>query len=523
VVDHFLRLKLRLLANSFRRSPVQVIGMIIAVLYGLGTAVLVIAGLVALRFADVDIARSATVVFGSLVVVAFTVLPLVLGVDDILDPRRFALFGIRTTKLAAGLALAALVSVPALVIIAVALALLATWSRDPLAEGLAAATVIPIVATCVLSSRIATSVGSLVLSSRRARDVAGFIGVLLLIALVPAVAALAAVDWRSEALPALSAIARVLSWTPLGAAWASPADAAAGETSAAVAKLVIALAWMIVLAILWRAIVARTLVTPERQPAARRYAGLGWFDRLPATRIGAIAARNLTYWGRDGRYGTSLAVIPLIPLIMVVALHISGLPWTVLALLPVPVVCLFLSWAIHNDVSFDNTAIWLHLATSTTGRDDRWGRLVPVLLVGVPVIAIGSPLSAWVYGDWDVLPSILGGSSCVLLSGLGLSSIMSAAFPYPTVRPGESPFAQPQGSGSAGGLVQAVSFFAILGVSVPTVLFAILGFTMSPMWHLWSLVAGVGVGVLCLLVGARVGARVYDRRSPDLLAAAIRN
>ena len=72
--------------------------------------------------------------------------------------------------------------------------------------------------------------------------------------------------------------------------------------------------------------------------------------------------------GPATRYVTSLVVIPLIPLVMVVALHIAGIGLAELAIIPVPVMCLFLSWSVHNDVAFDNTAIWMHLAASTSGR-----------------------------------------------------------------------------------------------------------------------------------------------------------
>lgn len=519
----FVEVKLRLLANSFRRSPWQLLGMVLGLLYGLGTAVLAAAGLVALRFVDVDLARNVTVVFGALVVVVFTVLPLLLGIDDTLDPRRFSLYGMSTNRLTAGLVLGALVSVPSLVITIIAFSLVFTWSRSPAASGLAIAAAILIVVTCVLSARVTTSVAAFMLSTRRSRDLAGLVGIVLLVCLAPVVAALAAVDWRDSGVAALTSIERAVSWTPLGAAWSAPADAAAGDLRTALAKATIAVVWVAILLVLWRVLVARMLVTPERQPVARRYAGLGWFDRLPARPAGAIAARNLTYWARDARYGTSLAVIPLIPLVMVAALHMAGLPLHGLALLPVPVVCLFLSWAVHNDVSFDNTAIWLHLASSVRGRSDRLGRLIPVLFVGVPVILVGSALSAWAYGDWSIIPSMIGVSSSILFTGLGLSSVISAAFPYPTARPGDSPFAQPNGGGSPAGPIQALSFGAIVVFSAPAIIFALMGLSGGFGWNILALVVGLAIGTAVLVAGIAAGGRVYDRRGSELLVSASRN
>jgi len=523
VVAHLLRLRLRLLGNSFRRSPWQLLGMILGLVYGLGTALFVIAGLFALRLVDVETARDTEVVFGALVVIAFTIIPLLTGGEDTLDPRRFALFGIPNAKLASALAIASIVSIPSIVLTGIALSLIVTWSRDGISIVLAMLSAVLIVATCLLTARVATSASAFFLGSRRARDITALVGIVILLLFAPVIVSLASRDWQQDGLMVLGEIQRVISWTPLAAAWASPADAANGDLTGAFLKLLIAIAWIGVLWLAWRALVAVMLVAPERQPEARRYAGLGWFDRLPGTPAWAIAARILTYWARDSRYGTSLVVIPLIPVIMVVALTIGGVPLQVLALLPVPVICLFLAWAVHNDVSFDNTAIWLHLSASTSGLADRWGRVIPVLFIGIPVVAIGSPLSVWLFGDSTLLAPFIGVCSSILLCGLGLSSVVSAAAPYPAVRPGDSPFAQPQPGATPAGLIQAISFFAILLLSAPAAYFAYLGFVGSPVWYTRSLLAGIGIGLFVLVVGTVIGGRVYERRATDLLSLSMRN
>ena len=129
MVAQFLGLKVRLLANLFRRSPWQVVGIVLGLMYGLGIALWMVVGLVALRLAPADLARDAVVTAGSIIVLGFLVLPLVFGVDDVLDPRRFSLFGIPNRRLAGALAVSALVGVPSLVICVVAAAQIVTWSR----------------------------------------------------------------------------------------------------------------------------------------------------------------------------------------------------------------------------------------------------------------------------------------------------------------------------------------------------------------------------------------------------------
>jgi ABC-2 type transport system permease protein len=523
VVAQFLRLKLRLLANTFRRSPWQVFGIVVALVYGLGVAMVGVLALVALRFAPVSLASTVVVVGGSLVVLCFLLVPLAFGVDDTLDPRAFSLFGIPNTRLAAGLALTALIGVPALAIAIVSVAQVVTWTRSPLSVALAIIGVPLIIVTCALGSRVSTSIAAFLLATRRAREVSALLALLVVVSLSPLVAVLFTVNWAQHGLAIMASIARVAGWTPLGAVWSAPAEAAAGHPGAAVAKLAIAIGFVLVLAVGWRALVARMLVTPQRMSREKNYSGLGWFSRTPDTPAGAVAARSITYWLRDARYHTSLLAIPVAPLVFMVVLGIAGVPWHILALIPVPAICLFLSWSVHNDIAYDNTALWLHVASNTSGWADRIGRLVPALIVGIPVIIVGSPISAGFFGDYTVLPAIVGVSACILFAGLGLASVISAQFPYPAVRPGDSPFAQPQAAGSAAGLIQSLSFFATLVAAVPAAALAALGFVYGGWWMWGSLVVGLVVGGAGLYFGVRLGAAIFSRRAPELLAFTLRN
>ena len=519
MVAQFLGLKLRLLGNLFRRSPWQVFGLIVGLAYGLGAAFVAVTGLVALRLADVELARAVVVVGGSLIVLGFLVVPLVFGADDTIDPRKFALLGIPNGRLAAGLAAAAFLGVPALVISLVAIAQVVTWSRGPAPVAYAVASAVLILLTCILGSRVTTSIATLLLATRRAREATGLIALVVLSALSPIIAMMVTVDWEHRGLAVLHSIAEVLAITPLGAVWAAPAHAAAGDLGAASSALAIAVGFVIVLVVAWRIIVGVMLVTPERVSRARAYTGLGWFSRMPGTPAGAIAARSLSYWGRDARYRAALVIVPIVPAVMVGALSIAGVPLHYLVLLPVPVMCFFLAWStVHNDVAFDNTAVWLHVASNTAGWADRLGRVVPPLVLGLIVIAVGTPLTAWGFGSADVVPSVLGVGLCILLVGLGLSSVISAGFPYPAVHPGDSPFAQPQSSATGASWVQALSLFAVLVVAAPPVWLGVLGVQQGGGWHVAALLVGVGTGILALWGGIVLGGRIFERRGPELLA-----
>lgn len=523
MVAQFLRLKLTLLLNTFRRSPAQLVGMILALAYGLGLSTFIAIGLVSLRFASPEIARTVVIVFGSIVVLGFLLLPLAFGVDDTIDPRRFGLFGIKTGRLARALAISALISIPSLVVTVFAFAQVGTWAVDGVSTMLALVAAVLIVVTCVLGARVLSAVASLALSTRRVREATAIalIGVLAVIA--PLLAVMATIDWGSRGLPIMRRVASVLTWTPLGAVWSIPADAADRRWATVPFKLLIALAFVVALWFAWRWLVGRMLTTPQRESNPKHYSGLGWFERLPATPTGAVAARSLSYWSRDARYRVGLAVIPIVPIVMIGALLIAGVPLSILAWLPVPVMCLFLGWTVHNDIAHDSTAFWSHVSANLAGRADRWGRLVPALFIGVPLVLLGSVATSAISGNWAALPGFIGVSACVLLFGLGVSSVISVAFPYPAVHPGDSPFAQPQAAGATGSVVQSLSFTVTVLSAVPVGILAFLGETVNPAWHFAALAAGLIMGLGALIGGVYWGGHLVTKRAPELLAFTLQN
>lgn len=149
--------------------------------------------------------------------------------------------------------------------------------------------------------------------------------------------------------------------------------------------------------------------------------------------------------------------------------------------------------------------------------------MIPPLLLGVPVIAIGSVVTVVVTRNWASLPGLIGVCSFVLFVGLAISSVISAAFPYPAVHPGDSPFDQPQSAGGTGSLVQGLSFFATVLLSAPLFYLAYLGETESQSWHVVTLVVGIGGGLAAILGGVTWGGAILSKRAPELLAFTLQN
>ncbi|GAB3802671.1 hypothetical protein GCM10028798_20360 [Humibacter antri] len=525
MVAQFLRLRLASLGSGFRRGGWHAFGLVVGLLYTGAMTVVVCWILASARTAsDGQLVRDILVIAGGAVALCFLLVPLFSRHDGTFDPRSYAMLGLEPRPISIGLGAATLVSVPALVLLVCALFTVVTWSRSPGAAVLALIAAVICVPTWMLAARLTVSVASFVLSTRRAREFSATIAVLIVVMLSPAAFFLATLNWSRDGLRVVHSAANWVSWTPFGAAWSVGGDAAAGQWGAAVLKLLIAIASLAIVAVAWWALVRHMVVAPDRQVSAKTYVGLGWFGRMPARPAGAIAARSLTYWGRDSRYWVQLVLVPLFPLIMVAALLVSGAvrPHDV-ALIPLPVICLFVGWVAHNDIAYDGTAIWLHIASSTRGVADRLGRLAPVVLIAIPVVAVGSILTVLAYGNWDVLPAVTGVSVCLVLTGLGLSSVSSALAPYAAPRPGDSAFAHPQHTGGAATFAQFASLLlTALFAGVPIAMM-VLGVVQNPEWFTMCLWAGLGIGVVVLVAGVLLGALAYNRRGPEIMAFALRN
>ncbi|OII12160.1 hypothetical protein [Curtobacterium sp. MCBA15_008] len=523
MVAQLLRLRADLLAGEVRGSARRSVLVVLGSLAGLVAAVFVATEVIALRDASAELARSVVVPVGTLIAFAFTIVPLVVGRSDQFDPRRFTVFGIGRRDLAVGLGVAGLIGIPVVGVAIVAVAQSVTWMRGAGSGVLGVVGGLLAIATCALLIRVGSAVGSALIGAHRSRDAGWLVALVIVVLGIPTVSLLLRADWLAPSSGELQRIADIAGWTPWGAAWAVPADVASGRVGEGIVKLLVAVVVVAMLGWAWWAVVGRALETVDGRARTRRYRGLGWFDRLGSTPVAAVAARALTYWGRDPRYRASYLIIVFVP-VVVIPLGVAGVPWHWTALVPLPLMALIAGFLPHNDVSYDNTAVWLHVASGAPGWSDRLGRLVPVLAVGLPAIVAGAWVSAWLFGDQTAFPVLIGVSASALLAGLGLSSVVSVLLPYPTVRPGDHPFQQPQAAGALASVAQSSMVVGIVVCSVPAAWLAVLAFVDGPSpWAVLTLVVGVLVGAVVLAVGVVVGGRLFDRHGPDLLAAAQRN
>jgi len=520
VVAHLIRLRWALLVNGLRRSPWQLVGVILGGVYVAGLLVLAAAGLTALGVTAPAQAAPLAVIAGSLVVLGWAVVPVLLtGMDGSMEPQRFALYPIKHSTLATGLTLAGFVGVPGLAtLLFLELSSLA-YVRSLLALLINVVAAVGAALMAQLLARTGIAVAGMVATRRGVRESASVLVFLPLFFIGPLAGLVAA---NADALLQVAHTAAVmLGFTPFGSFLGIAAAVAQGKWLLAGAYTLLSagyltLAWWAHLACLRRAV-----VTPPRVVSSAAAKGLGWIGRFPATSWGAVAGRCLTYWFKDPRYAASLAMLPaMVVLILVLGPLTQGSAAhgsVVIIALVVPAV---LGFSISADISYDSTAFSLHLLSGVRGMADRVGRAVALWCVALPLTVVVVIVASVLAGDPAWIPALIGTALGLLLCSTGLASAASARWTYAVPLPGESPFKTPPGAGARMAVTQLALFAGIIATALPTlVLFAITLFTSSVLFSWITLVVGLVLGAVVAVLGVRIGARWYDQRGPELMQA----
>ena len=522
MVALIVRLKLTLLRNGLRRSVWRTVGLIFGMVYALVLVIGALIGLFFLRQASSALTADLTVVVFSVLTIGWMALSvLVFGVDETVDPSKFALLPVRARALLPGMFVAGLVGSPGIATVLVGLGLVLTWARSgPLVVAALLAFVLG-VATCFLLARTATSAFAQALASRRFRDFAA-----VSLALFGAVVALAgnAVGNYSGFHPELmrqllGRAASVLGWTPFGWSWAVPAEVARGHWLLAGAHLLLAAALVVGLWLAWGYFLGRSLTSPPDGGGGsnRKVSDRNVIDRIfPATPAGAVAGRALRYWRRDPRYLTSLGAICVAPVVVVVTqLANPNSVKPIISFAPV-FVALFLGSILASDLSYDGSALWTHISSGIRGADDRLGRVMSTSLVIVPIMVVMVVATTILSGRLDDLPRVVAVLLAIGLIGLGVGSWAGTVWQTPAPPPGASPFAKNEG----GGVANLISFGVTTGITVLIGLPAI-ALVVGSFWLPWLVYPGIAVaavsGAIALKIGIRLGGARLDRRWPEVL------
>lgn len=473
--------------------------------------------LLSLADAPLPVARTVIVLGGAAALLGFLFGPVLTGTADQLDPRRFRVFGVNERAMPWVLALGALISIPSFALIAVAVCFVIALIALGTPALLAVVAAVIGVCSLTIAARIGMATNALLLPERRSRELTALFALAVIVVAFPAAVFLASLEWDGQVPDAVATAAAVIASTPLAAIPGTALAVAAGEESGAWLSGIVALVTTVVLWAVWTWLVRRLLTTVDRPAISRERSGLGWFALLPSNAFGAIAARSLVYWFRDRRYIVNFVIVPIAGVLTVFPLLVAGVPLYIAALVPVPVMALFFGWLPHNDVAYDSTALWIHVASGVRGVADRLGRLLPISLVAVPVLAVAIPLTLALVESWYLLLPMIGLAASLFLGGLGVASILSVTSPYAVSRPGDSPFQQPQRSASRSGYAPAVAFVATLVLSAPTIWLFVMTVIENETYNPATFWVGIGSGIIVLAAGALIGGRVYDRGGERLM------
>lgn len=532
-IRHFVRLKLRIVANGMRGKGWRIALFVFGIFGGLWAVVLGFAMFAASSMASADTRGVYAAFVGSAVVVAWVLLPLLFfGVDETLDPARFALLPLRRRTLVLGMLSAACVGIPPVVTLVASLgSVVGAGVRGGAGPAIVAVlgSVVGLL-LCLAASRAVTSAFASMLRSRRVRDLAALVLALLGVSCGPLQSLFWAFVAEGDSAQARAA-ARVLSWTPLAAPYVAYLDAIAGDWGLVLVRLAIGGAAVGLLLLWWtRTIESAMLGTTSASAAKAAKAGTAsaegpvaaLFPRLvrwlPRTRFGGLTAREVRYWWRHPRRRAGLISLAAASIIIPFGLRVGtrsggggGLP------LPVAMMFagVFLGLVLANQFGIDGSAYGLHVLAGVPGHAELRSRVAGLGLLTLPLLVIGGTAAAVITNALPQLPAALGIAAAAFGVSTGLSSIISVTAPY-SLPDSTNPFAMNSGGGGAKGLL---SFAGMLGALALTSPLIISYFVLAASWRWALLPVGLAWGVTAGWIGTAVSGAMLDRRSPEVLAA----
>ncbi|WP_312034304.1 ABC transporter permease [Actinoplanes sp. TBRC 11911] len=516
----FVRLKLRLIGNNLRGRPVRIVlfltGVVVAALLAIGGyAIFAVPGVA-------DSARAAGILLplgGAALVLGWLFLPIVFfGVDESLDPARFALLPLPRRTLITGLFVASMAGLPAVSTLVATGGMVDTAARLGGIGALVAelAGILCGLILCVTLSRAVTSAFATGLRSRRSRELAVVLLAVLASMLGPIQLAAVAAAQRAE-WDAIATVARVVGWTPLGAPFTLGLDVVADRAWAVPVKLLIVLVTIVLLLRWWAATVENAMLGGVAAAGGRAAGASGapvdlllvrW---LPRTAFGALVSRELRYWSRETRRRAALITFTVAGLFLPIPLAMSGgnAGPTVLLIGAIGAV------ALANQFAYDGSAYAANVIAGVPGRLEVHSRATAHAIFVVPVMVVIAIVVGVVSGDAASIPARFG--LLVATYGVGLGMVLPlsvrAAYALPA---STSPFAISSGGGAAKGLLTAGVMLGTVIVALPL---QILAWTLGGVWPWIGLPAGVAYGAAAYLIGSGIAGDLLDRRMPEVLAA----
>jgi ABC-2 type transport system permease protein len=381
---------------------------------------------------------------------------------------------------------------------------------------------------CITLARLVTTSMATLLRSRRGKDLVVF----LIIPLFALIEMLGQVIPRAAAKGGITAASFAgvdawMRWLPPGLAAHAIQDASHGDPGAALGRLGLLAAVIIVLAWLWVRGLRRALVSTDTTTGSSQLRS----SVLPFARYGLRGAVLARFWLYQRRDPISLVYWAMTAVIMVVvsASTILGQhkhPAVVIA--SAVVGAGFVGYFHANSVGLTGPSFVAEALTLASRRSLRAyfsGQNIALGVIAVPLLtAICFGLAAAVRHPALGVPATAVGLAG-LGAALGLSNIVSVTMAYPMAVRAGSPMrqaAQGYGAYTFGGMLASVAGVAV--AATPVILVAAFTGTAPAAVRTPALIiCSAAYGLVLACVGVRIAARLAEDRLPELCQIAVRS
>ena len=322
----------------------------------------------------------------------------------------------------------------------------------------------------------------------------------------------------------LDRIGRILGWTPFGAAPAVVASLLDGAYPAALGQLGVLAATLYLGFRGWLSTVARRLEAPLdalRRDAAdegkkKEPSATVLLRGLPYTPASVIYSRAVRYLRRDPRMLGNLVTYPVIALVLLVQGVLSDDSTMLLGMV---VLALISGSPATNDFGYDGPAVWLHVASGVPARTVLLARHLASLTPMLVLLVLYDAAVILLADNRAVALLIAVASVGVVLSGAALALVLSTRNPFPTSRPGTSPWSDKAGFSGAAFVAAFASLLFGWVPSVPGAALTVFGYAAG---NLPLILAGLALSLLIpaglYWLTLRLSVRRVETRMPEIYA-----
>lgn len=531
MVGAFAGLKWRLVSSRVRAAKGGLKAWII-VGWCFGVLLLVLlAFLIAGLRSDPELAATVAVSVFTLQLVSWVLGPLVaFGIDETVDPAKFALLPLTPGTLQRGLLVASVIgylpAANAVVLLGVAVSLSSSWALLPIAVLCICAQLL----LCITISRAASAAMSGLMAGRRGRDLGMVIGSLLFLAYVGLsfglnrTASSASSGESGRALESgFASLAHWLSYGPNGALARLPSAVAGSEwlragIAAGTAVAALALSWWWWSWSLRRSLTTLPSTTEGSAPVAvdnGRAGSAPVADSLRGTVALMIARDRILTWRDPMRRLPWLLIAGLALLWPLLVVRGHG------SLFAVAFPAVMVGMQAGNQFGVEGTGLWLHMVAFADGmraRGEALGHAVFVIIPGTVIVVLAVLLQALIRHDLKWVPAALGMCLAIMMGSVACTGYLSARLPFAMRQSRKSMFANsmPGQKGRTLGSSLASMGGGIL-VGIPAIGCVVLALNTASVWGWVGLVVGPICGGLAVLLLSGLTAATYLSRTPEIL------